>query len=98
MDVAGNEARTSFEIEDEGQYYFAAVGGGEAVRISDDFFIRLAEDGKPELTFVKPGADYNASGSGEVLTRIDAKDDDGLWKVILHYSATSGQCEPVALR
>ncbi|HWK53552.1 MAG TPA: hypothetical protein VNR18_04210, partial [Hyphomicrobiales bacterium] len=70
MTLNGNEASTSFQVLQEGQYYIAALVGGEQVRISDDFFIRLTEDGKPEIEVQRPGGDYNASGIEEVLTRV----------------------------
>lgn len=97
LNVNGTQASTSFEVTQEGQYYIAAVVGGETVRISDDFFIRLAEDGKPEIKISKPGGDYNASGIEEVLTRVEAKDDYGLSKVTLHYSVNGGEFQQVDL-
>ncbi len=59
--IEGVQASTEFMVEDEGEYFIAAIVGGEQIRLSDDYFIRLADDGKPVITFVRPGGDWNAS-------------------------------------
>lgn len=95
--VSGVDATGGFTVEQEGQYYIAAVVGGEQVRISDDYFIRLTEDGKPEIKLVRPGGDYNASSIEEVLTRVEATDDYGLDTVALQYSVNGGAFESITL-
>jgi hypothetical protein len=95
--VSGVDATGGFTVEEEGQYYIAAVVGGEQVRISDDYFIRLTEDGKPEIKLLRPGGDYNASSIEEVLTRVEATDDYGLDTVALQYSVNGGAFESITL-
>ena len=97
LTVSGLDATGGFTVQEEGQYYIAAVVGGEQVRISDDYFIRLTEDGKPEIKLLRPGGDYNASSIEEVLTRVEAKDDYGLETVALQYSVNGGPFESITL-
>ncbi len=97
LELAGTVGSSGFTVTTEGEYYLAAVVGGEQVRLSDDYFIRIAEDGKPELKVVKPGGDYNASSIEEVLTRIEAKDDYGLQTLALQYSVNGGEFQKVDL-
>ncbi|MEX2366906.1 MAG: hypothetical protein WD601_09880, partial [Pseudohongiellaceae bacterium] len=93
----GNQASTEFMIDDEGEYYITALIGGEPVRLSDDYFIRLTEDGKPELELTRPGGDYNASNIEEVLTRVEARDDFGIESLELKYSVNGGEWQTVDL-
>ena len=82
---------------DEGQYYIAALVGGEQVRMSDDYFIQLAEDGSPVIEFIKPGQDYNATNIEEVMSRINATDDYGLQSLAIKYSINGGDWQEVDL-
>jgi len=95
--VDGVEATTEFMVTDEGEYYIAAIVGGEQVRLSDDYFIRLAEDGKPVIEFIRPGGDWNASNIEEVTARIEASDDFNLETLSLKYSINGGDWETVTL-
>ncbi len=97
MSINGNEASTSFSVTGEGQYYLAALVGGNPVRLSDDFFIRLSEDGRPELDFVRPGQDWNATNIEEVTARIQARDDYGLERLVLRYAINGGEWHEVDL-
>ncbi|HHX81670.1 MAG TPA: hypothetical protein GX696_01640, partial [Pseudomonadaceae bacterium] len=97
LSLNGLDASTSFQVLSEGQYYIAALVGGEPVRISDDYFIRLSEDGRPEISITRPGGDYNASSIEEVLARVEASDDYGLEQVALQYSVNGGPFETVVL-
>ncbi|MES2606881.1 MAG: hypothetical protein V4603_18275, partial [Pseudomonadota bacterium] len=97
LTLNGNEGSSEFTVTTEGEYYIAAVVGGEQVRLSDDYFIRLTEDGKPELEISRPGGDYNASSIEEVLTRIEAKDDYGLQTLALQYSVNGSEFQKVDL-
>ncbi|MBT5558671.1 MAG: hypothetical protein HOJ88_02165, partial [Proteobacteria bacterium] len=49
--IAASSAFTDFEVEADGKYYIAALLGGEQVRLSDDYFITIAGDNKPEIEF-----------------------------------------------
>ena len=42
MLINGADATTEFVVETEGEYFIAAIVGGEQVRLSDDYFIRIA--------------------------------------------------------
>jgi hypothetical protein len=95
--IEGGQASTEFMVEDEGEYFIAAIVGGEQVRLSDDYFIRLADDGKPVITFVRPGGDWNASNIEEVTARIEASDDFNLETLTLKYSVNGGEWESVSL-
>ncbi len=93
----GNQASSEFTVIEEGEYYIAAIVGGEHVRISDDYFIRLTEDGKPELKIVKPGGDYNASNIEEVELKLDASDDYGIASLALKYSVNGSEFQAIDL-
>ena len=97
LSSSGNDASGQFTVTADGVYYLATTVGGEQVRLSDDFFIRLAADGKPELKITKPGGDYNASSIEEVLARVEAKDDYGLKALALQYSVNGGAFQKVDL-
>ncbi len=95
--LTGNQGSSEFTVLEEGEYYIAAIVGGEHVRISDDYFIRLNEDGKPVLEIVKPGGDYNASNIEEVKLKIDATDDYGIASLSLKYSVNGGEFQSIDL-
>jgi len=97
MELNGVEASTNFMVSDEGEYYIAAIVGGEQVRLSDDYFIRIAEDGKPVIEFIRPGGDWNASNIEEVTARIEASDDFNLETLDLKYSINGGEWQAVTL-
>lgn len=97
LDINGLEASTEFTILEEGQYYIAAIVGGEQVRLSDDYFISLAEDGSPVIEFVRPGQDWNATNIEEVLARVEASDDYGLESLLIKYSINGGDWQEVDL-
>ncbi|MEX2353960.1 MAG: hypothetical protein WD709_07200, partial [Gammaproteobacteria bacterium] len=78
MEVADQTGTGSFGIEQDGQYYVAARVGRDLVRLTDDYFIKVLEDGEPEIRFARPGRDWNASPIEEVTVAIEAEDDYGL--------------------
>lgn len=95
--INGLEASTEFTILEEGQYYIAAVVGGEQVRLSDDYFISLAEDGSPQIELIRPGQDWNATNIEEVLARVEATDDYGLESLLIKYSINGADWQEVDL-
>ena len=97
LTINGNQASTEFTILEEGQYYIAALVGGEQVRLSDDYFISLAEDGSPIIELMRPGQDWNATNIEEVLSRVDASDDYGLESLLIKYSINGGDWQEVDL-
>jgi hypothetical protein len=95
--IAASSAFTDFEVETDGKYYIAALLGGEQVRLSDDYFITIAGDNKPEIEFVRPGRDWRASNIEEVTIEIAAEDDFRLVDMELKYSVNGGDWESVSL-
>jgi hypothetical protein len=97
LSIEGNQASTEFTILEEGQYYITAIVGGEQVRLSDDYFISIAEDGLPKIELMRPGTDWNATNIEEVLARVDASDDYGLESLLIKYSINGGDWQEVDL-
>ena len=95
LSVKGESARTRFQITKDGQYFIAAQLGNEQVRLTDDYFIKVVEDGKPEVRLLRPGRDWNASNIEEVTAQVEAKDDYGLDSLQLHYSINGGDWQTV---
>ena len=97
LSISGNLASTEFMVLEEGQYYIAALVGGDQVRLSDDYFITLAEDGSPQIELLRPGKDWDATNIEEVLARVEASDDYGLETLLLKYSINGGDWQEVDL-
>lgn len=97
LEIKDISARTSFEIKEDGQYFIAAKVGNEQVRLTDDYFIKILEDGEPEIRLVRPGRDWNASNIEEVTARIDVNDDFALESLSLHYSVNGGEWKSIPL-
>jgi hypothetical protein len=97
LSIDGTQGKTSFSVEKPGRYYLAAKVSGESVRLSDDYFIQVAEDAKPEIKVARPGRDYGASSIEEVTALVDASDDYGLNAVELHYAVNGAQWQTVKL-
>lgn len=84
-------------IKKDGAYHIAAIDAGEAVRISDDYFIEAKADEPPSVKIVRPGRDPHVSPIEEVPVSVEAADDFGLHSVELHYSVNGGPEQVVAL-
>lgn len=97
LHTEGARGRAEFAVRKEGRYYLAARVAGESVRLSDDYFIRVLEDAKPEIKVVRPGRDYGASSIEEVTAHIDASDDYGLNAVELHYAVNGAGWQTIKL-
>ena len=93
----GTSASAVFEVTGDGQYHVAARVGGEHIRLTDDYFIRVEEDEPPEIEFERPGGDWSATRIEEVTARINARDDLRLDGVELHYSVNGGDWAAVEL-
>ena len=81
------------EVAGDGEYHIAAVYQGENIRLTDDFFITVVPDEKPQLKILKPGRDWKATSIEEVTAEFSANDDFGLRSVKLHY-AVNGFDQP----
>lgn len=95
--ISGITGRSGFDVKADGQYYIAAQLGNEQVRLTDDYFIKVLKDGKPDVRLVRPGRDWNASDIEEVTTQVAAKDDYGLQSLQLHYAVNGGKWHTVSL-
>lgn len=93
----GAHGRAEFTVNQNGRYYLAARLAGDSVRLSDDYFIRVLDDARPEIKVIRPGRDYGASSIEEVTARIDASDDYGLNAVELHYAVNGANWQKVKL-
>jgi hypothetical protein len=90
----GARYRATIDIENDDLYHLAALDEGQAVRLSEDFFIQARKPNPPEVALVRPGRDYRASPIEEVTLGVRARDDFGLKDVDLHYSI-NGAAEKV---
>lgn len=97
LTVEGNTATASFSISQDGQYFVAANVGGEQIRLTDDYFIKLLDDELPNIEFVRPGRDWSASSIEEVTARISATDDYQLESLELRYSVNGSDWLSVPL-
>ncbi len=79
-------------IEKDGSYHIAAVDQGEAVRLSEDYFIEAQQDRAPSVKIARPGRDARVSPIEEVTVAVEASDDFGLRELALHYSV-NGETE-----
>jgi hypothetical protein len=86
-----NVYRGSVKMDRDGVYHVAGVEQGQAVRVSEDFFIEARKANPPQISLVRPGrGDYDASPIEEVTVAAKASDDYGLSGVALHYSVNGG--------
>src|SRR5208282_1867144 len=67
------------------------VEAGQAVRVSEDFFIEARKANPPQISLVRPGrGDYRASPIEEVTVAAKATGEYALNTVELHYSVNGG--------
>jgi hypothetical protein len=97
LDMQGHTGTTRFTIKEDGQYFLAARVGREQVRLSDDYFIKIMEDGRPVINLVRPGRDWSASNIEEVTVSVAAADDFELESLSLRYSVNGGAWQTIAL-
>jgi hypothetical protein len=97
MTTEGAMAKSDFTVQKSGRYFLAARVGGEQVRLSDDYFIRVVDDAKPEIKLARPGRDYSASSIEEVTAFVEASDDIGLDSIELHYAVNGAEWRTVQL-
>lgn len=97
LEIDGNSATALFDVQQDGQYFVAANVGGEQIRLTDDYFIKLLEDELPKIEFARPGRDWSASSIEEVTARISAQDDYRIEALELRYSVNGGDWLSVEL-
>src|SRR4029077_15924244 len=94
---SGNHYQGAVPIEQDGAYHVAALDQGQAVRLSEDYFIEARKTSPPEVTIARPGGDYRASPIEEVTLAVKAQDEFGLKDLDLHYSVNGGPEKTVPL-
>jgi hypothetical protein len=94
---AGNHYQGAVPIEQDGAYHVAALDQGQAVRLSEDYFIEARKASPPEVSIARPGGDYRASAIEEVTVGVKAQDEFGLKDLDLHYSVNGGPENTVRL-
>jgi len=97
LQLDGETASGTFSVQQDGQYFVAAMVGGEQIRLSDDFFITMLDDEIPQIEFARPGRDWSASSIEEVTARVSAQDDFLLESLQLRYSVNGGDWRSVDL-
>ena len=97
MTTDGVNGKTKFDVKEDGRYYVAARVGSEQVRLTEDYFIKILPDGKPEIRLSRPGRDWNASSIEEVTAHLEATDDYALSALELHYAVNGGEWQTVKL-
>jgi len=93
----GNWLNAKLDVHKDGSYHVAALDSGEAIRISDDYFIESGKDEPPTLRILNPGKDPKVSPIEEVPVTIEATDDFALEGMDLHYSVNGGPDQVVPL-
>ena len=92
-----NVYQGSIHMEKDGAYHVAATDEGQAVRLSEDYFIATDKAQPPQVAIGRPTGDYRASPIEEVTVSVKASDDFGLNDVHLHYAANGGADHDVSL-
>jgi hypothetical protein len=94
---ANNMYRGTVPMQKDGAYHVSANDEGQAVRVSEDYFIATDKAMPPELAIARPGGDYRASPIEEVTVGVKAADEFGLRDMHLHYSVNGGTDRDVSL-
>jgi hypothetical protein len=93
----GNWLTAKMPVHKDGSYHVAAIDSGEAIRISDDYFIESGKDEPPSIRIATPGKDPKVSPIEEVPVTVEAADDFGVEGLELHYSVNGGAEQVVPL-
>jgi hypothetical protein len=86
----GNWLAATLPVNKDGSYHVAALDTGDAVRLTDDYFIEARNDEPPSVKIVNPGHDARVTPIEELPVSVEASDDFGLKKLELHYSVNGG--------
>lgn len=92
-----NLYRGAISMQKDGAYHVSSVDEGQAVRLSEDYFIATDKARPPEISITRPGGDYRASPIEEVTVGIKGADEFGLRDMHLHYSVNGGPDHDVSL-
>ncbi len=86
----GNWLTARLPINRDGSYHVATLDNGEAVRLSDDYFVEAKKDEPPSVRILRPGSDPHVSPIEELPIAVDASDDFGIEGLDLRYSVNGG--------
>jgi len=92
-----NRYRGTLSMQKDGAYHVSASAEGQAVRLSEDYFIATDKATPPEISIARPGGDYRASPIEEVTLGVNGADEFGLRDMHLHYSVNGGADRDVNL-
>jgi hypothetical protein len=95
--IAANRSSGVISIDEDGAYHVAALDHGQAVRLSEDFFIEADKVSPPQIQIARPTPDYRASPIEEVAVAVNAQDPFGIDDLTLHYSVNGGPDKTVNL-
>jgi hypothetical protein len=84
-------------MQKDGAYHVATAERGEAVRLSNDYFIEVQKAMPPKVHISRPGRDAKVNPIEEVTIQVQAEDDFALRGMDLHYSVNGGPEKTVAL-
>jgi hypothetical protein len=93
----GNWLTAQLDVTKDGSYHVAALDDGDAIRLSDDYFIEARKDSAPNVKIVNPTHDPHVSPIEELPVSVQSSDDFGLKNVELHYSVNGGPEKTITL-
>ena len=95
---AGNWVSAKIPVNKDGSYHIAALDEGQAIRLSDDYFIEAKTDTPPSVKIVNPARDPHVSPIEELPVTVETADDFGIKNVELHYSVNGGDEKTIHLK
>ncbi|MGE0621480.1 MAG: hypothetical protein AB7I04_02570 [Pseudomonadales bacterium] len=90
VDPETNLTVAAFTVAEPGSWHVAVRHEGTLARISDTYFIDVVADQPPEVAFVWPGHDSQATAIEERTLRFSATDDFGIKTLQLSYAVNGG--------
>ncbi len=90
LEGSGTSFTAAVPIQKDGAYHIAVPDSGQLVRLTDDYFIEARPDSPPVVTILKPVRDARATPIEEVPVDVQARDDNGVLALDLHYSVNGG--------
>jgi hypothetical protein len=94
---ASNVYTGSIHMDKDGAYHLSASSDGQAVRLSEDYFIATNKALPPQIAIDRPAGDYRASPIEEVTVGVKAQGEFGLKDMHLHYAVNGGADHDVSL-
>jgi hypothetical protein len=94
----GNWVSAKLPVAKDGSYHVAALDEGQAIRLTDDYFVEAKEDTAPSVKIVNPQRDPHVSPIEELPVTVETADDFGLKNVELHYSVNGGDEKTIRLK